>query len=196
MRPRRGRAWPCTTEINLFLERCRAPVVGVTGSVGKSTTTAMIGTILSAQLPTHVGGNIGKSLLEDLPEIAPDHVVVLELSSFQLEDLPLVGVSPHVAVVTNLAPNHLDRHVTMDAYVAAKKNIFRFQSADDVLVLNAADEALSVWAAEAPSRVELFDPAADPFQLTVPGGTTRRMPRRPGRRRGSSVWIAPPLRRR
>lgn len=160
---------PRTTEINLFLERCRAPVVGVTGSVGKSTTTAMIGEILGRVRCCHVGGNIGRSLLEELPMIAPDHVVVLELSSFQLEDLPLIGVSPHVAVVTNLAPNHLDRHVTMDAYVTAKKNIFRFQSASDVLVLNAADVALTAWAGEAPGRVELFDPTADPFELAVPG---------------------------
>ncbi|MCJ7543188.1 MAG: Mur ligase family protein [Phycisphaerae bacterium] len=160
---------PRTTEINLFLERCRAPVVGVTGSIGKSTTTAMIGTILERVRPCQVGGNIGRSLLEDLPAIAEDHVVVLELSSFQLEDLPLVGISPHVAVVTNLAPNHLDRHGTMEAYADAKKNIFRFQSARDVLVLNAADPIVSTWGAEAPGRVELFEPGADAFELIVPG---------------------------
>ncbi len=186
---------PRTTEINLFLqglERCRAPMVGVTGSIGKSTTTAMIGAILERKRPTHVGGNIGRSLLEDLPTIAPDHVVVLELSSFQLEDLPLIGISPHVAVVTNLAPNHLDRHHTMEAYADAKKNIFRFQSADDMLVLNAADPIVSTWAAEAPGRVATFDPAPvdHPFKLAVPGRTTRPMPRRPGRRRGNSAWTA------
>ncbi len=160
---------PRTTEINLFLQRCRAPVVGITGSVGKSTTTAMTGEILARKLTAHVGGNIGRSLLEDLGAIAPDHVVVLELSSFQLEDLPLIGTSPHVAVVTNLSPNHLDRHGTMEAYAAAKKNIFRFQSADDVLVLNASDPAVSAWAAEARSRVEFFDPNGAPFELAVPG---------------------------
>lgn len=160
---------PRTTEINLFLERCRAPVVGVTGSIGKSTTTAMIGAILERVRCCHVGGNIGRSLLEELPAIAPDHVVVLELSSFQLEDLPLVGIGPHVAVVTNFAPNHLDRHGTVEAYADAKKNIFRFQSARDVLVLNAADPIVSTWGTEAPGRVELFDPEADPFELIVPG---------------------------
>jgi UDP-N-acetylmuramoylalanine--D-glutamate ligase len=167
-----GAGVPRTTEINLFfqeLQRSRAPVVGVTGSIGKSTTTAMIGAILERKRPTHVGGNIGRSLLEDLPAIAPDHVVVLELSSFQLEDLPLIGVSPHVAVVTNLAPNHLDRHHTMQAYADAKKNIFRFQSADDVLVLNAADRIVSAWTAEAPGRVAMFHPTDEPFALTVPG---------------------------
>jgi UDP-N-acetylmuramoylalanine--D-glutamate ligase len=85
------------------------------------------------------------------------------------EDLPLIAFSPQVAVVTNLSPNHLDRHVTIAAYAAAKKNIFRFQSADNVLILNAADPVVSTWGVEAPGRVELFDPNADPFQLTVPG---------------------------
>lgn len=82
-----------TTEINLFLGRCQAPVVGITGSAGKSTTAAMTGAILASQRPTHVGGNIGVSLLEQLEEIAPDHVVVLELSSFQLSYLPLLGAA-------------------------------------------------------------------------------------------------------
>jgi UDP-N-acetylmuramoylalanine--D-glutamate ligase len=162
---------PRTTEINLFLRRCRAPVVGVTGTVGKSTTTAMAGEILSRRFETHVGGNIGRSLLSDLPRIEPDHVVVLELSSFQLESLPEIAVSPHVAVVTNLAPNHLDRHGTLAAYADAKKNIFRFQRPGDVLVLHAADELTAGWASEAPEgvRVEHFDPAAEPFELAVVG---------------------------
>ena len=158
-----------TTEINLFLERCRAPVVGVTGSVGKSTTTAMIGEILSRSRTTHVGGNIGRSLLADLDAIEPDHVVVLELSSFQLEWTPAVGISPHVAVVTNLQPNHLDRHGDMDAYTAAKKNIFVYQHVDDLLILNRADAGLASWADEAPGKAVWFDPADEPFELTVPG---------------------------
>ncbi|HUU58513.1 MAG TPA: UDP-N-acetylmuramoyl-L-alanine--D-glutamate ligase [Phycisphaerae bacterium] len=164
-----GKGVPRTTEINLFLERCRAPVVAVTGSIGKSTTTAMIGQILATRFAAHVGGNIGRSLLEDLPAIARDHVVVLELSSFQLEDLPLVGVGPHVAVVTNLKPNHLDRHKTMAAYADAKKNIFRFQSPEDVLILNASDKEVASWGSEAPGKVATFDPAGEPFALAVPG---------------------------
>jgi UDP-N-acetylmuramoylalanine--D-glutamate ligase len=147
---------PRTTEINLFLQRCSARVVAVTGSVGKSTTTAMIGEILARRFTTHVGGNIGGSLLESLPRIGPDHVVVLEMSSFQLEDLPIIGVGPHVAVVTNLLPNHLDRHGTMEAYADAKKNIFRFQKPGDVLVLNAGSPIVSRWAAEAAGRVAYF----------------------------------------
>jgi UDP-N-acetylmuramoylalanine--D-glutamate ligase len=158
-----------TTEMNLFLHRCRAPVIAVTGTVGKSTTTAMIGEILARRHATHVGGNIGRSLLDQLDDIAPDHLVVLEISSFQLVDLPLIGIGPHVALVTNFSPNHLDRHRTVEAYAAAKKNIFRFQSPADVLILNTACPASSAWRAEAPGRVEFFDPAGEPFELAIPG---------------------------
>ena len=163
-------ARPVTTEINLFLQRCRATIIGITGSVGKSTTTAMIGEILAATRTTHVGGNIGRCLLDDLPAIEPDHVVVLELSSFQLERTGWVGISPHVALVTNLLPNHLDRHGDMAAYADAKKNIFRFQRDEDLLILNREDEALAAWASEAKGRVAFFDPQAQPFNLAVPGG--------------------------
>ena len=158
-----------TSEINLFLERCGSRVVGITGSVGKSTTTAMAGEILARRFRTHVGGNIGRSLLEELSDFRDDDLVVLELSSFQLEDLPIVGISPDVALVTNLAPNHLDRHGSMDAYADAKRNIFRFQGRDDLLLLNATCEATADWKEEAPGRVELFDPHAAPFELAVPG---------------------------
>jgi UDP-N-acetylmuramoylalanine--D-glutamate ligase len=123
---------PITTEINLFLERCRGRTIGVTGSVGKSTTTAMIGRILDQAYTAGrawVGGNIGKSLLDALPQIAADDVVVLELSSFQLERTPAVGWSPHVAVITNIAPNHVDWHGDFAAYVDAKLNLLRFQPA-------------------------------------------------------------------
>ncbi|MFP4354614.1 MAG: UDP-N-acetylmuramoyl-L-alanine--D-glutamate ligase [Phycisphaerae bacterium] len=162
---------PTTTEINLFCRRCRGRVIGITGSVGKSTTTAMVGAILSTFQPTHVGGNIGGSLLGELEKIGPDDLVVLELSSFQLEYLPLIAFSPSVALVTNLLPNHLDRHGTMEGYGAAKKNIFAFQHRGDVLILNRDCEATRTWATEAPGRVETFDPTGgdEPFDLRVPG---------------------------
>ena len=160
---------PRTTEMNLFLQRCAAPIVGITGSVGKSTTTAMIGDILSRKLTVHVGGNIGKSLLGDLEAIQDDHVVVLEMSSFQLEETEAIEISPVVSLVTNLSPNHLDRHGTMEAYARAKQNIFRFQGESDLLILNSADEALDAWADLAPGRVEFFDPLGDPFELQVTG---------------------------
>lgn len=119
---------PWTTEINLFLERCPASVIGVTGSFGKSTTSAMIAAVLEEHVArgggrVHLGGNIGKSLLPELPRMTPKDYVVLELSSAQLEDVPRVPFSPRVAVLTNLHPHHLDRHGSFDAYVSAKLNI-------------------------------------------------------------------------
>jgi UDP-N-acetylmuramoylalanine--D-glutamate ligase len=160
---------PYTTEINLFIERCRAPIIGVTGSVGKSTTVAMIGHIAKHHRPTHVGGNIGKSLLADLDAIEPDHLVVLELSSFQLEDLPQIGIAPHIAVVTNLMPNHLDRHGTMEAYVDAKRNITRFQTAEDVLVVNSDDAALAQWDRDGGPQFGLVRTAGVQIALAEPG---------------------------
>ena len=160
---------PRTSEINLFLQRCAAPIIGVTGTVGKSTTTAMTGEILKRLGVTHVGGNIGGSLLESLHEITAQHLVVLELSSFQLEDLPLIGISPHVAVVTNFMPNHLDRHGTTDAYASAKQNIYKFQTPQDVLILSRACEATDDWAPGAPGRVDWFDSSDERFKLGIPG---------------------------
>ncbi len=120
---------PVTTEIALFAQRCPAPCVGVTGSVGKSTIAAMTAHVLEQTLPGRVwlGGNIGRSLLDVLGQIRPDHTVILELSSFQLEWLGEARWSPHVAVVADVSPNHLDRHGTFAAYLAAKLNIVRHQ---------------------------------------------------------------------
>jgi UDP-N-acetylmuramoylalanine--D-glutamate ligase len=126
-----------TTEINLFVERCPARTIGITGSVGKSTVTAMVGHVLEqtrvmpGNSPSHgrvwVGGNIGRSLLDGLGQITSADIVVLELSSFQLERTPLVAWSPNVALITNITPNHLDWHGNFAAYTAAKLNIVRFQ---------------------------------------------------------------------
>lgn len=121
---------PITTEINLFLERCPARCIGVTGTVGKSTTVAMIAHVLSqliGQDRVWLGGNIGRCLLEELPRIQPDHWVVLELSSFQLFRTPAIRWRPEIAVITNLAPNHLDWHETFEHYAQAKLNLVRYQ---------------------------------------------------------------------
>jgi UDP-N-acetylmuramoylalanine--D-glutamate ligase len=123
-----------TNDAQLFLERCPAPVLGITGSAGKTTTTTLTGEICKrAGFTTWVGGNIGDVLLDVLPQIQPDHRVVMELSSFQLE---LMTVSPQYAAVLNITPNHLDRHGTMEAYIAAKANIVRYQSEADVALLS------------------------------------------------------------
>jgi len=147
LRLARERSVPVTSEMNLFFQRCPGRVVGVTGSAGKSTTTAMIEAVLGASVGRSrvwVGGNIGRSLLSQLPAMGPDDWVVLELSSFQLEDLAELRRSPQMAVITSLFANHLDRHKTMQAYVEAKLNIARFQDPRrDHLLIYEADEQLA-----------------------------------------------------
>ncbi len=136
---------PVTSEMNLFWERNRGRVVAVTGSNGKSTTTAMIHAILnqpseSTYRSVWLGGNIGISLLPTVEQITSNDIVVLELSSFQLEDLAPLRPKPEVAVVTNFSANHLDRHGTVEAYRAAKQVLLRSQSAEQFAVVNAASE--------------------------------------------------------
>ncbi|MFI5381791.1 MAG: Mur ligase family protein, partial [Tepidisphaerales bacterium] len=127
---------PITTEIRLFIERCPATIVGVTGTKGKSTTASMLGAILSRRHTTWVGGNIGKSLLADLPNIRPDHKVILELSSFMLHYLEPMRWSPHIALITLVTQDHLDWHGSLAAYLAAKQNIVRFQTPDDFAIVS------------------------------------------------------------
>jgi len=129
-----------TSEIELFCELCRAPVTAVTGSDGKTTTTSLIAAVFrEAGARTFLGGNIGSSLIEQVEDIASDDRVVLELSSFQL--MPMQQ-SPHVAVITNISPNHLDVHKTYEEYIAAKANIWRYQQPSDMVILN-YDDALT-----------------------------------------------------
>ena len=124
-----------TSEMEVFFELCPCTILAVTGSDGKTTTTTLISEMLKAAGKTvWLGGNIGTPLLPLLDEMKVTDFAVVELSSFQLMDMRR---SPHVAVVTNLAPNHLDVHKDMEEYVQAKKNLFRFQMADDTLIVNA-----------------------------------------------------------
>ena len=137
---------PLSSEMNLFWERNPARTIAVTGSNGKSTTTAMIHAILNGAGKTSwLGGNIGKSLLTDLDRIGGNDWVVLELSSFQLEDLDRIQARPDIAVVTNFSPNHLDRHGTLDRYRLAKQTILRWQTQNDTAVVNQDDSDVSVW---------------------------------------------------
>ena len=129
-----------TSEMEVFFEVCPCRLIAVTGSDGKTTTTTLISEMLKAEGYTvWLGGNIGTPLLPLCPQMKDTDYAVVELSSFQLMDMTR---SPQRAVVTNLAPNHLDVHKDMDEYVEAKKNIFRFQTAEDLLVLN-ADNAIT-----------------------------------------------------
>jgi UDP-N-acetylmuramoylalanine--D-glutamate ligase len=131
---------PVLTEIGLFFRLCPAPIVGVTGTKGKTTTTTLIGRVLATgDRPVIVAGNIGEAVIHRLPEITPRHWVVLELSSFQLETLPL---SPHIAVVTNVTQDHLDYHGSEEAYARAKRSIVAWQTKDDVAILNYDDPAV------------------------------------------------------
>jgi UDP-N-acetylmuramoylalanine--D-glutamate ligase len=145
------------SELNIFFRLVPAPVIGITGSNGKSTTTSLLGEMLKeAGIKTWVGGNIGVSLLEHLDEIRPDDVVVLEISSFQLELLSRIEMSPHISIVTNIAPNHLDRHKTMENYINSKKAIIHFQKEDDYTILNYDDPTLRKWEGECKSRILWF----------------------------------------
>ncbi len=155
---------PVTHEMDLFFELCRAHIIGVTGSNGKSTTAALLAHILRGHFESPssrphrrvwLGGNIGRSLLLEAPRIAQHDIVVLELSSFQLESLAALSVSPQGAVVTNISPNHLDRHGTFEDYVRSKRCIARYQRQGDFLVLNADDNILKGWR-ETPARVVFF----------------------------------------
>ena len=123
-----------TSEMEVFFSLCPCATIAVTGSDGKTTTTTLISEMLKAAGKTvWLGGNIGTPLLPKLDEMNPEDFAVVELSSFQLMDMTH---SSHIAVVTNLAPNHLDMHKDMDEYVDAKKNIFKFQGQTDKLILN------------------------------------------------------------
>lgn len=138
-----ARGIPLTNDAALTLRHCRAPIVGITGSAGKTTTTTLTGLMLEAAGYTvHVGGNIGTPLLDRLEQVGPGDKVVMELSSFQLE---LFDRSPAIAGLLNITPNHLDRHPSMSHYAAAKANILRFQGAGDFCVLNADDAYTGPW---------------------------------------------------
>jgi UDP-N-acetylmuramoylalanine--D-glutamate ligase len=133
----RTRGIQLSSLVELFFALCPAPILGITGSAGKSTTTSLIGDIFAAAgREVFVGGNIGRPLLGKLDQISASSWVVMELSSFQLEPLQ---VSPHIGLVTNVTPNHLDRHPSMTAYWEAKGQILAHQAPTDWAVLNADD---------------------------------------------------------
>lgn len=127
-----------TNDSQIFMEAVPCPVIAITGSAGKTTTTTLVGRIAQASHSDKVwiGGNIGLPLIDYLDEIQPGHRVVLELSSFQLEQMTR---SPQVAAILNITPNHLDRHGTMEAYTTAKANILKYQSASDTAILGRDD---------------------------------------------------------
>jgi len=145
---------PVLTEMALFFRLCPATIVGITGTKGKTTTTTLIERVLAlGPRPVLVGGNIGHAVIQEVDRLTRNDIVVLELSSFQLETL---GHSPHVAVVTNVLEDHLDHHGTRDAYVAAKRNIVAWQGPRDIAVLNFDDPTTVALHTGAASEVRGF----------------------------------------
>lgn len=131
----KNRGTDITSAVSYFLKHCSAPVIGVTGTVGKGTTASLIAAMLEqAGYRTHLGGNIGKSPLEFMDSISPNERVVLELSSFQTMD---VQASPHIAVILKTTSEHLDWHTNLDEYLDAKANLLSHQTEEDVVVYNA-----------------------------------------------------------
>jgi len=153
------RGIPLSNDAQIFLARCPALVVGITGSSGKTTTTTLVGRMLQCgRYLTWVGGNIGLPLVDRLWEIQEGERVVMELSSFQLE---LMNVSPDVAAVLNVTPNHLDRHKTMAAYTAAKRRILEFQDKDGIALLSHDDPGARGLAPTVQGRLTFFSRGDD-----------------------------------
>lgn len=155
----RSRGVPIEMEMSLFLRACPGPVLGVTGTKGKTTVATLAGALLAAwDRRTVVAGNMGLSALDRLPEIAPDTPVVLELSSWQLEATAEHCLSPHVAVITNIAEDHLNTYRDFADYAATKRSIVAAQRQGDIAVLPIDDPEAWRAAAETPARVVPFGP--------------------------------------
>ncbi len=156
-----------TSEMQLFFELCPCPIVAVTGSDGKTTTTTLIAEMLKAAGRTvHLGGNLGRALLPVAQDMAPADVAVVELSSFQLISMTR---SPHIAVVTNVTPNHLDHHKDMQEYIDAKRNILLYQRPGDMAVLGYENDITRAMAADVKGELRWFTRLSE----TADGGFLR-----------------------
>ncbi len=143
-----------TSEMEVFFQVCPCKIIAVTGSDGKTTTTTLISEMLKgAGYTVHLGGNIGKPLLSEAGEMGQEDIAVLELSSFQLMTLQS---SPNVAVFTNLSPNHLDIHKSMEEYTLAKENIFTHQGQGGIAIFNQDNALTQEMSSRAPGKARLF----------------------------------------
>lgn len=143
-----------TSEMELFFAHCPCPIIGITGSDGKTTTTSLIAAMYKAAGHTvHLGGNLGRPLLPIVDDIKVNDIVIVELSSFQLGSMQL---SPKTAVVTNVTPNHLDYHSNMQEYIDAKKNILTYQSSNGVAVLGYENETSRSFKADVRGELRWF----------------------------------------
>jgi UDP-N-acetylmuramoylalanine--D-glutamate ligase len=166
---------PVAGELEAASWYCRAPMIAITGSNGKSTVTALTGEILKAAgRPVVVAGNIGRAFSEDVESAVPEGAAVIEVSSFQLETVH--AFRPRVAVFLNLTQDHVNWHGSFGAYGRAKARIFENQTAEDTLVVFAADEGVIRLAASAKSRPARFDlkPSGDPCGFVQSGVLTLR----------------------
>jgi UDP-N-acetylmuramoylalanine--D-glutamate ligase len=164
----RARGIPVSSEIDLFLKLCPGTVVGITGTNGKTTTTALTGDVLAAgDRPVIVGGNIGDTVLDRLHEITADHWVVLELSTFQLESVERPRL--HVGVILNITPDHLDRHASFERYVDLKARAIEFAGPDDFAVLNSRDDVVRELASRTRGQVVWFDQHQPLPPMPLPG---------------------------
>src|SRR5256714_8414271 len=161
----RAKRIPVSSEIDLFLKLCKGTVVGITGTNGKTTTTALAGEGLAAgERPVIVGGNIGDTVLDRVDEITPDHWVVLELSSFQLESVERPRL--HVGVILNITPDHLDRHGTFERYADLKGRAIELA---DFALLNSRDGIVKGLASRAHGTVVWFDQHEPAPPMPLPG---------------------------
>lgn len=143
-----------TTEIEQLMKLAPCKIIGITGSDGKTTTTTLTAEVLkNAGYTVYKGGNIGIPLFTKLNEIKPEDIIVLELSSFQLMNME---ISPDIAAITNITPNHLNIHKDYQEYIEAKKNIFKYQNDNGILVLNADNEITNSCKNEAHGKVTMF----------------------------------------
>jgi UDP-N-acetylmuramoylalanine--D-glutamate ligase len=168
-----------SNDSQIFLEQAPCLVIGITGSAGKTTTTMLVGRILKAMEGNGirrgwVGGNVGNPLISNVDEMKPEDIAVVELSSFQLEWMTR---APKIAAILNLAPNHLDRHATIEAYVAAKGRILDFQNSHDIAVLNREDEA--TWALSSHVKGKLWSFGRESLPMGEFGTFVR----------GNEIWL-------
>lgn len=157
---------PITSELEIFLQHCPTEdMVAITGTNGKTTTTTLAAEILKlSKKKLFTGGNIGRSLLEALGEIGVDDAVLLEISSFQLDSLRPPRAWPRAGAITNMSPDHLDWHRTMDAYIAAKRRMFEFQDSTCTAVLNYSDPIVKQFRQSTAARIVYFSRDASLFE--------------------------------
>jgi UDP-N-acetylmuramoylalanine--D-glutamate ligase len=157
---------PIETDVGIFFELCPCPIIGITGTKGKSTTTSLVYNILSQKSnKVFLGGNVRISVLDNLKKLTGKSLSILELSSWQLEDLDCHKKSPHIALILNLLPDHLNRHKDFKSYVDSKKIIFKHQNKNDILILNYDDSIARSFKEEARGKVIFFGKDLDRIDM-------------------------------